>query len=163
MIKLISTAILVLSFIIATPVLSRADSKSVTSQKIDANTWKEMQRVSGIIKTQREVHKKGGTDPDAFYATVETSLSYRMIAIVAYKKPKTVDEAKRGATIDIDVLAKALYEYNRRSGVGDTKSCLLASCMKRMVYIALTQEGLGIHDAPIMNNIEYSTRIIYPQ
>ena len=166
MTKLISAVIFALSLSVALPGASRADYGLASDETVNANTWKEMQRVHGIIAAELKTHRKDGTNPKFFFAPAETTLSYRLIVVVAYEKPRTLEEAKAAAKKDgalgIDVLAKALLEYNRRAGIEDSLVCLAATCKKRRVEIALTQEGLGIHDAPIKRDIEYSTRVVYP-
>jgi hypothetical protein len=166
MTKLFLFVAVTVSLNFGTPSIIRADSEPGSNESVNTKTWKEMQRVSGIIAAEMETHRKDGTNPVAFFAPAETTPSYRLIAIAVYGNPKTLEEAKtaakRGNTLNIDVLAKALLEYNRRAGINDPLVCLAASCRKRQVEIALTQQGLGIHDAPIKRDINYSTRLISP-
>jgi hypothetical protein len=165
MIKFFLFVVVAASFCLGIPSAIRADSGRGEGEAIDVKTWKEMQRISSTIASEMETHKKDGTNPDAFFALAKTTLSYRLITIVAYHKPRSLEEAKNtaknGNAFGIDVLAKQLLEYNRRSGINDPVDCLTSTCRKREVQIALTQKGLGISDEPIEKGIDYSTRIIH--
>lgn len=145
-------AMFVVAVLLMSPgVLAESGKKTPSCSAAYSANWKEIQRVSGIVTSGLEKHRQDGTSPDAFFAPATTALCYRLIALAAYYRPKTVEEAGAllvSAPTEIGVLAKQLREYNLRQGSEDPESCLNIVCKKRRVAIALTQQGLGIGDEP---------------
>ncbi len=142
----------------------KPDNRPAKKTVVSAADWKKMQEITAIIKAEILKHKKNGTNPNKFVRRVEeTTLTYHLIAIAAYDQPKTLAQANELAEVPEDfVLGKAMFEFNVIQG-NETKltiGCFIEHCRKRTVHIPLTMEGMGITDAPILIDIDYSTRLI---
>jgi hypothetical protein len=128
----------------------------------NADRWQEMQKISKMIAARIAKAKRNKLNPNAFFAMVSTNLSYCDIAAAAYYQPKSLAEADK-PDVSVRVLGKALLERNIATGHQHDIKCFFEPCEKRMVEVILTQEGLGIYDAPIpKGSASSSGRLIYP-
>ena len=130
---------------------------------VGAKRWQEMQKIAGTIAARITKAKRNKLNPNAFFAMLATDLSYRDIAIAAYYRPRSLAEADKIDKGEASVLGQALLERNIAVGHQADIKCFLKPCKKRMVEVMLTQEGLDIHDEPIMKDTGSSSgRILYP-
>jgi hypothetical protein len=136
-------------------------------EEFNAFSWKQISNVSTAVSARVAEARKRGENPDRIEIRIRTNLSYRGVALAAYYRlPKSPEEANAVAasheSISIGVLGKALTELNILRHTEKGTDCYASPCRIREVVIPIMTKGMGIIDAPITRDIEYSTKIIYP-